>query len=52
MVLLCRQMDEDSQPEPLMEVPIEQKIDYAEFTIHQVIKMFVDAILIFYELED
>jgi len=38
--------------EPLVEVPFDDKMDYAEFIVTKAINMFVEAILIFYELED
>mmetsp|Transcript_33713 Transcript_33713/g.41581 ORF Transcript_33713/g.41581 Transcript_33713/m.41581 type:complete len:174 (+) Transcript_33713:1553-2074(+) len=52
MVLLCKQADEDIIDEPLISVPIEDKMDYAETTILGVIKLLTEAILIFYELDD
>ena len=38
--------------EPLVDVPMEEKMDYAEHVMLKIIGMFVEAILIFYELED
>jgi len=52
MVLLCKQADEDIIDEPLISVPIDDKMDYAETTILGVIKLLTEAILIFYELDD
>ena len=54
MVLLCRQTDtEDAiNSEPLVEIPMEEKLEYAEMVISKAINMFVEAILIFYELDD
>lgn len=55
MVLLCRQVDSDIKDEdlePLIDVDIEDKMDYAETTILSIIKLFMEAILIFYELDD
>jgi len=50
MVLLCRQSEQSD--EPLIEVPIEEKMDYAQHTVSAAIKLFMEAILIFYELDD
>ena len=55
MVLLCRQQEDSEQSElnePLVEVPMEEKMDYAEHVITKAINMFVEVVLIFYELED
>ena len=38
--------------EPLVEVPMDEKMDYAENIIIKAINMFVEAILLFYELEN
>ena len=35
-----------------MDIPMEEKMEYAELVILKVISIFVDAVLIFYELED
>ena len=53
MVLLCRQTDnsEIEETEPLVDVPMAEKMDYAETVITKAINMFVEAILIFYELD-
>ena len=50
MVLLCRQTEFESE-EPLVGEPMEDKMDYCELQINSVIDMFVNAILIFYELD-
>ena len=54
MVLLCRQTDiaEIELGEPLVEVPMAEKMDYAEAIITSAISMFVESILLFYELEN
>lgn len=53
MVLLCRQTDitEIEESEPLVDVPMAEKMDYAETIVTKAINMFVEAILIFYELD-
>lgn len=53
MVLLCRQTDitEIELSEPLVDVPMAEKMDYAETIVTKAINMFVEAILIFYELD-
>ena len=54
MVLLCRQTDitDIEIDEPFVNVPMEEKLDYAEYMLNQAINMFVEAILMFYELDD
>jgi len=54
MVLLCRQTDitDIELNEPLVDVEMDQKMDYAEFIITKAINMFVEAVLMFYELDD
>ena len=51
MVLLCRQVDQEVN-EPLVEVSMDKKMDYAEFVISKVINMFQELVLIFYELDE
>ena len=52
MVLLCRQAEDGITDEPLIDVPMEEKMDYAQHTVTSIIKLFMEAILIFYELDD
>ena len=52
MVLLCKMADDGIVDEPLVDIPMEEKMDYAETTILEVIKLLTEAILIFYELDD
>jgi hypothetical protein len=35
-----------------VDVEMDQKMDYAEFIITKAINMFVEAVLMFYELDD
>ena len=54
MVLLCRQTDinDIELNEPLVDEQMDQKMDYAEFILTKSINMFVEVVLMFYELDD
>ena len=55
LVLLCKQQEnqtDDFGGEPLVEVPMEEKLGYVQYTILKIINVFVDALLTFYEMDD
>ena len=55
LVLLCKQQEnqtDDLGGEPLVEVPMEEKLGYVQYTILKIINVFVDALLTFYEMDD
>ena len=52
MVLLFKKTDSGIDDEPLLDVPMEEKMEFSEKTILDVIKLLTEAILIFYELDD
>ena len=45
-VFLCK------QGEPFLDISVDEKMEFAEKTILDVIKLFTESILIFYELDD